>query len=79
MGRAVSPTIPPQAPPDENRPLRFSFKHVDTEHAMFPLSACAVDFLSSLVTALQRYSAFTVEQFADNNPMAAMSAACSSR
>lgn len=67
MAKAAPRNIPPQAAPPENRSLRFSFKHVDTKHAIFPLSACDGEFLSSLVTALHRYSSFTVEQFADNN------------
>ena len=67
MGKATSLTIPPQAAPPENRPLRFSFKHIDTKHTAFPLSACSGDFLTNFVTALRRYSTFTVEQFADNN------------
>src|ERR1700688_1801432 len=67
MAKSKSQPIPVQAAPPEDRPLKFSFKHIDTKHNLFPLSACATEFLICLVTTLQRYSRFTVGQFATND------------
>ena len=47
--------------------VKFSFKHLDTENDKYAVQKCCVEFFSSLVLALTRYSKFTVEQFREQN------------
>lgn len=54
------------AAPDE-KPLRFSFKHLDMQNPKFDPSKCTVDYFCKLFALMQRFSTWTVGQFVDQN------------
>ena len=49
------------------RPLRFSFKYLDTTHRKFAVTNCDVGFLRSLLAALRKFSDWRVEDFMEQN------------
>ena len=59
----------PEPRPDEiaSKPLRFSFKHLDTTHQKFAVTNCDVGFLRSLLAALRKFSDWVVGDFVDQN------------
>lgn len=59
--------IPEPRVPAASNPLRFSFKHLDTEHLRFALGDCSKDYLDELFICLRVYSTWSVDQFSDQN------------
>lgn len=49
----------------DQKPLRFSFKHLDLSNPKFHSSKCSVEYFCALFATLQRFSAWTVDQFID--------------
>ncbi|MBZ5628113.1 MAG: hypothetical protein LAO06_04520 [Acidobacteriia bacterium] len=62
-----TPAIPEIVVPAENRPLRFSFKHLDTANRKFQLADCNAEFFRALVERIRDYSSWTVDDFCDQN------------
>jgi hypothetical protein len=62
MTRRIRPVTLPESPT-----LKFSFKHLDTVNGKYAIEKCCVGFFSNLVTAMTRYSKFTVDQFREQN------------
>lgn len=54
------------AAPDE-KPLRFSFKHLDLKNPKFDPSQCPTEYFCKLFALMQQFSAWTVSQFSDQN------------
>ncbi len=52
-----------KAPPEDERPLVFSFKFLDSDHDQYGLSRCCEEYMRLLVRTMYRYSGFTVGQF----------------
>jgi hypothetical protein len=50
-----------------NKPIRFSFKHLDIDHEKFHVSKCYVDFMKALLVRLYVFSTWTVDVFVDQN------------
>jgi hypothetical protein len=59
--------IPEVVVPDENRPLRFSFRHLDLSHAKFQIAQCSVGYFRVLMERIKEYSGWTVADFRDQN------------
>jgi hypothetical protein len=55
----------PRFPGPEN--IKFSFKHLDSTNSKYSVEKCCVGFYSNLISALRRYSGFTVEQFREQD------------
>jgi hypothetical protein len=47
--------------------LQFSFKHLDLTNDKYPVDACCATFWAALARQLCDYSAWTVDQFIDQN------------
>jgi hypothetical protein len=60
---APIPHIDPAAV--EDKPLRFSFKHLDTANPKFNPSECSTEYFCKLLATLQCFSTWTVDQFID--------------
>lgn len=59
--------IPLPQVPEGERPLKFSFKHLDTEHPKFHPKECSVEFHCALLDKVKEYSSWTVEAFCEAN------------
>lgn len=51
----------------DDRPLRFSFKHLDCNNLKFHLSRCSAEYFHKLFEILYRFSNWTVGDFIDQN------------
>jgi hypothetical protein len=47
--------------------LQFSFKHLDLTNEKYPVGTCCATFWEALARRLHEYSAWTVDQFSDQN------------
>lgn len=56
----------PQIPTGE-RPLKFSFTHLDMEKPKFHHSKCSKAYFAKLLEVLQRYSRWRVNQFTEQD------------
>ncbi len=62
------PRIPQiEARPVDEKPLRFSFKHLDAGNPKFAITECPADYFCRLFSTLQLFSRWTVGQFIDQN------------
>jgi hypothetical protein len=53
--------------PEGERPLKFSFKHLDIGHPKFNPAECSVGFYCALLDKIKEYSSWTVEGFCEAN------------
>jgi hypothetical protein len=63
-GRGIPGPLPI---PAEQKPLLFSFKHLDLDKEKFNFSKCHIEFLESLLKCLRIFSTWPVETFSDEN------------
>lgn len=59
--------IPKQHPEAETQRIQFSFKHLDSEHRDFPISACGAGYLQCLLCRIKDYEEYTLDQFGNIN------------
>lgn len=59
--------IPEPNIPTGERPLRFSFSHLDMAKEKFHWSKCSAEYFTKLLEILRRYSMWRVDQFTDQN------------
>ena len=68
MRKRVRRGIPEPRPiPTEQKPLLFSFKHLDLNNEKFHPSKCPQEFFNRLLERLQIFSTWTVELFTNQN------------
>jgi hypothetical protein len=68
MAKKKARRIPePHEVPTNQRIVRFSFKHLDSNNARFHCSNCTAEYFRKLLETLQRYSTWTVEQFTEQS------------
>jgi hypothetical protein len=68
MHKRIRHGIPEPRPiPTEQKPLLFSFKHLDLEKGKFHFSKCSAEFLESLFLCLRNFSTWTVGVFNEEN------------
>lgn len=51
----------------DEKPLRFSFKHIDLMNPKFLATDCCAEYFCKLLATLQRFSTWNVGQFVDQN------------
>jgi hypothetical protein len=51
----------------EQRPVRFSFKHLDLDNPKFQCSECSKEFFEELLACLHMLSTWSIEVFRDQN------------
>ena len=56
-----------RAAASDEKPLRFSFKHLDLANPKFGPSKCSIAYFCGLFAVMQRFSTWTVAQFTDQN------------
>lgn len=66
-GINISASIPPPVIPAGERPLYFSFKHLDITCQKFHSENCSPEFYLAFLKKLREYSGWTVESFTDSN------------
>lgn len=59
--------IPRRVPNPETDPLKFSFRHLHSDHPRFGIQECNLEFFSRLFERLQLYSNLSVGDFKDQN------------
>lgn len=52
--------------PDSEK-IHFSFKHMDADHPTYGVGGCSEEFFRELLKCLNEYSAYSVDQFCDQN------------
>lgn len=68
MAKKKARGIPePHEIPINQRPIRFSFKHLDSTNQKFHCENCTAEYFRRLLETLQRYSTWRVEQFTEQN------------
>lgn len=62
---AIAAGIPDPHIPTNERPLKFSFKHLDRGHSKFNPEECSVPFFVAMLEKIKDYSNWSVENFCE--------------
>jgi hypothetical protein len=63
----IAKAIPEVTIPQENRQLRFSFRHLECTHQKFNIDVCSAEFFKFLLQSIRDYSTWMVDDFREQN------------